>query len=241
MQVVILSAGIGRRLKPLTDEIPKCLVPVCNQPILKYQIDLFIKNEKIQEIIIVIGYKADLIRKFVKSTYKNDAKIKLIENVDYLNTNNMYSLFLTREHVKDAFLLINGDVILEPKIIDDLLSFPYQNVIAVEIGQYYEESMKVVQKGEFLVDISKEIKRRDALGCSIDCYKFSKSGGEIFFSKMEEFIVKKIKINRWTEVALQELLFEGILKMKACNIKGMYWFEIDNKKDLLNAISKLCK
>jgi len=235
MQIIILSAGIGNRLNPITLMKPKCLVNVNNKPILKHQIDLFIKNEKIHEIIVVIGYKADSVKNFISSTYNNSEKIKLIENKKYLTTNNMYSLFMTRDHIKDSFILINGDVILEQKLFDEFLISPYNDAIAVDIGEYYEESMKVVQKNGFLVDISKEITKENALGCSIDLYKFSKRGKEIFFSKMEEIIVKKKKLNLWTEIALQELLNEGKLQMKAFDIKGRNWFEIDDFDDLYNA------
>jgi len=84
MQVVILSAGIGSRLKPITEAKPKCLVTVCNEPILKHQIDLFINDSRISEIIIVIGYREDMVKDFIQNTYKSAEKIKLIENKDYL-------------------------------------------------------------------------------------------------------------------------------------------------------------
>ncbi|MFX0138050.1 MAG: sugar phosphate nucleotidyltransferase [Candidatus Hodarchaeota archaeon] len=235
MELVILSAGIGSRLKPLTDEKPKCLVEVVNKPILGHQIDLFINNKKIKKILIVIGYKPDLVRSFISNNYGDNQKIISIENKDFLTTNNMYSLFLTKDYVKGKFLLINGDVILHPEIVDEFLSFPYEDSIAVDVGQYFEESMKVIRKDGFLVDISKSINKREALGCSIDFYKFSDYGANIFFSKIEEIIIKRKELNLWTEVALKEILNHGALKMKPFDIKGKYWFEIDDHEDLKNA------
>jgi len=235
MQVVILSAGIGTRLKPITDYKPKCLVIVGNKPILQHQIDLFIENEKIQEIIIVIGYKADLVRDFIKNIYDNNKKLKIIENKDFLTTNNMYSLFLTQDSIKNSFLLINGDVILDKEIIDKFLIFPHKDAIAVDVGQYYEESMKVIQKGNYLIHISKKIIQKEAFGCSIDFYKFSSRGKQILFSKMEDIIVRDKKSNLWTEVAIDDILKEGILQMNAFDIKGKKWIEIDNFEDLYNA------
>ncbi len=235
MQVIILSAGMGMRLKPLTNEKPKCLVNVCSKPILKHQIDYFFNDKRIDEIIIVIGYMADLIRKFIKNFYNNDPKIILIENKDFSTTNNMYSLFLTRKYIKNAFLLVNGDVILNPEIIDELIKFPPENAIAVDVGRYYKESMKVVQKGDLLIDISKEIKKENALGCSIDFYKFSKKGKDIFFSKLEEIIIERKDKTQWTEVAIQYLLNNKSLEMRAYDIKGKAWVEIDNFNDLNEA------
>jgi len=235
LQIVILAAGIGSRLKPLTDDIPKCLVSVNNKPLLEHQVDLFLSEESIREIIIIVGYRADLVRNFIKKTYKNANKILLIENKDYLNTNNMYSLFLAKDHIKGKFLFINGDVIIESKIFESFLSFQYEDAIAVDVGQYYEESMKVVQKEDFLNNISKKISKEEALGSSIDFYKFSKVGKQILFSKMEEIINKRKIVNLWTEIALQELLNESTLKMKAFDIKGKKWIEIDDFEDLRKA------
>jgi len=235
MQVVILSAGIGSRLKPITNEKPKCLVNVCSKPILQHQIDIFYNDDRFDEIIIVIGYMADLIRNLIKTFYNNDPKIILVENKDFLTTNNMYSLFLTKDYIKNSFLLMNGDVILNPEIIREIIKFPAENAIAVDVGQYNKESMKVIQKGDLLIDISKEITKKDALGSSIDFYKFSKKGKDIFFSKMEEIIVKRNNANQWTEVAIQELLNSKTLEMRAYDIKGKAWVEIDNFNDLYEA------
>ena len=80
MQVVILSAGIGSRLKPITSEKPKCLVNVCSKPILQHQIDNFYNDDRIDEIIIVIGYMADLIRNLIKVFYNNEETYISFEN-----------------------------------------------------------------------------------------------------------------------------------------------------------------
>ena len=235
MQLVILSAGIGSRLKPLTDENPKCLVEVANKPILGHQIDLFINNKNVEEILIVIGYKPDLVRSFIENNYGGKQKIICIENKDFLTTNNMYSLFLTKNYVKGKFLLINGDVILEPEIVNDFLLYPYEDSIAVNVGQYFEESMKVIKEDEFIVEISKNVSKEEALGCSIDFYKFSDSGANVFFSKIENIILKRKQLNLWSEVALKEIINQGVFKIKPFDIKGKYWFEIDDLEDLKKA------
>jgi len=235
MQLVILSAGIGSRLKPLTETVPKCLIEVANKPILGHQIDLFIDNKNVEEIIIVIGYKPGLVRTFIESNYGGDEKIVCIENKDYLTTNNMYSLFLTKNYIKGKLLLINGDVILDPEIVNGFLLDAYEDSIAVDVGQYFKESMKVVKEDEYLVDISKNINEEEAFGCSIDFYKFSGKGAKILFSKIEDLILKRKQLNLWSEVALKEIMNRGDLKIKPFDIKGKYWFEIDDHEDLKNA------
>lgn len=239
MQLVILSAGIGSRLKPLTDKVPKCLVEVANKPILGHQIDLFINNKNVEEILIVIGYKPNLVRSFIENNYGGKQKITCIENKDFSTTNNMFSLYLTKNYIRGKFLLINGDVILEPGIINDFLPFPYEDSIAVDVGKYFEESMKVIEEDGFIVDISKNISKEEALGCSIDFYKFSDSGAKVLFSKIENIILKRKQLKLWSEVALKEILNQGVLKFKPFDIKGKYWFEIDDLEDLNNAEKSL--
>ncbi|MFX0048769.1 MAG: sugar phosphate nucleotidyltransferase [Candidatus Hermodarchaeota archaeon] len=241
MQLVILSAGIGSRLKPLTNEKPKCLVEVVNKPILGHQIDLFINNKNVEEILIVIGYKPHLVRSFIEINYGSTRKITCVENKDFLTTNNMYSLFLAKNHVKGKFLLINGDVILHPSIVKDFLSYPYEDSIAVDVGRYFEESMKVIEKDGLLVDISKSVSEQEAFGSSIDFYKFSDHGASIVFSIIENIIIKRKQLNLWSEVALKEILNQGLLKIKPFDIKGNYWFEIDDLEDLKNAEKTLNK
>jgi len=239
MQLVILSAGVGSRLKPLTDEKPKCLVEVANKPILGHQIDLFINNKNVEEIIIVIGYKPNLVRSFIENNYGGKQKITCIENKDFLTTNNMYSLFLAKNYVKGKFLLINGDVILEPEIVNEFLPYPYEDSIAVDVGNYFEESMKVIEEDGFLVDISKSVGKEEAFGSSIDFYKFSDHGANVLFSKIENIILKRKQLTLWSEVALKEILNQRVLKIKPFDIKGKLWFEIDDLEDLKKAENTL--
>ncbi len=235
MKIVILSAGKGIRLKPLTNKIPKCLIKVSNKTILQHQLDLFIEHNQIEEIFIIIGYKANLIKNYIQSHYNSNPKIKLLVNKHYNTTNNMFSLYLAKDYINKSFLLLNGDVILEKEIINGLINFPFKDAIAVDIGKYNRESMKVIQKKKHLIDISKKINQKDALGCSIDFYKFSEVGKNLLFNKISEFINDKNEKNLWTEVAIQSLIKNQELKMRAYDIKDKKWIEIDNLKDLRTA------
>lgn len=235
MKLIILSAGKGSRLSPLTDQKPKCLVKVGKKPILQHQIDLFLEEERIEEIIIVVGYKSDMVRDFIEDRYNELKKIKIIENEIYDKTNNMYSLNLALDYFDSEFLLINGDVLLEREIADGFLAFQSEDAIAVDVGSYNEESMKVIEKEGVLVDISKKIKQEEALGCSIDFYKFSYEGKKKLENIVKEIIEKRKKMNLWTELAIQELLKKGELEMKPFDINNKFWYEIDTLNDLKEA------
>ena len=229
MKALILAAGIGSRLAPITNDRPKSLVKVNGTPILFKQIDNLYRNN-ITDIIIVSGYKSDMLVKKVHTIYP---QIKIIENVDYETTNNMYSAYMAREAIQnEAFLMMNADVFCDSSVITSLLTCESPNAIVTDIGNYVEESMKVVEKDGRLVAISKTIKEEDALGTSIDIYKFSVEAGNAFMIKCAEYIEKEKKINMWSEVALNDILSEVIFK--ACTLNGR-WFEIDNHKDLAEA------
>ena len=110
-----------------------------------------------------------------------------------------------------------------------MLDFEAADAIVVDIGRYIEESMKVVEKNGKLVSISKAIKPEEALGSSIDVYKFSPEGGKAFFEKCNEYINDKKEFKLWSEVALNDILSK--CNFKACPVVGR-WFEIDNHDDL---------
>lgn len=232
MKALILAAGMGTRLRPLTDKIPKSMVEVNSVPILFKQLDNLINNE-IDDITIVAGYCADVI---VQSINKFYPFVKIIVNKDYEKTNNMYSAYLAREDfINSEFLLMNADVFFDEIIITELIKTDYGNAIVVEQGEYNEESMKVKVSDGKIVGISKEIDKDDAFGVSIDVYKFNNTGSKQFFNKIIDYIENKKELNHWTEVALNEVLLTD--KFEPCPLKGR-WMEIDNHEDLRKAESK---
>jgi len=226
MKALILAAGLGTRLAPITNDRPKSLVPVNGTPILLKQIDNLHKNG-VTDITIVSGYKADILEKTVHELYP---EINIIESVDYATTNNMYSAYMAREVVGGGeFLMMNADVFYDASVITSLLACEAPNAIVTDIGTYIEESMKVVEKDGRLIAISKQISSEDALGASIDVYKFSAEGGNAFMAKCAEYIDEKKELKMWSEVALNDILSEVVFK--ACPLNGR-WLEIDNHDDL---------
>ena len=229
IKALILAAGLGTRLRPITDDRPKSLVPVNGQPILLKQIDNLHRNG-INDITIVSGYKAEILEKTVHEKYP---EIQIIESIDYATTNNMYSAYLARKSMNGHdFLMMNADVFYDASVITALLSCDAPNAIVTDIGNYIEESMKVVEENGRLVRISKAITPEEALGASIDVYKFSAKGGNAFFAKCAEYIEEKQELKMWSEVALNDILPE--VEFKACPLFGR-WLEIDNHDDLAAA------
>lgn len=229
MKALILAAGLGTRLAPITDTRPKSLVPVNGKPILIKQIENLRENG-VTDITIVSGYMSEVLETEVK---KNYPEINIIESVDYATTNNMYSAWLGKDFVNnEPFLMMNADVFFDASVIKELLDEKYENAIVTDIGSYFEESMKVIEKDGRLIEISKQITEKDALGASIDVYKFNSVGAKAFFDKCEDYILNKKELKKWSEVALNDILSE--IEFVACPLVGR-WLEIDNHEDLAKA------
>lgn len=232
-KALILAAGFGTRLAPITNVMPKSLVLVNGKPILLKQIEN-LKQNGVVDITIVSGYKADVLEKVI---HEKCPEIKIVESVDYAITNNMYSAYLgIKSMFPDGnirpFYMMNADVFYDASVIAALEKDERHNLIVVDIGRYIEESMKVVEKEGRLVAISKQITSDEALGCSIDVYKFGVDGGTAFFNRCCENIEEKKELGMWSEVALNEAFSDVVFQ--ACPLKGR-WVEIDNHEDLAAA------
>jgi len=233
MKVIILAAGIGSRLRPLTNEIPKALVKIQGKPILEHQISNYLKaGLKEEDIYVVIGYKNELIEKFIKSKYP---KVNIIYNKEYETTNNMYSLYLALKNLdinsNENIIVNNGDCIYEFDIIKKIISSNGTDLIACDRSIYLKESMKIKVKDGRVIKISKQIPEEESYAVSIDLYKFS-SKAILKLKKIIEDYIKKDK-NKWTEEAIQILLDD--VNIKPFEISALKWAEIDNYDDLLHA------
>lgn len=235
MRAIILAAGIGSRLRPLTDSTPKCLIEVNGRPILAYQLEALFRCGALQEIIIVAGYRHSDICDFVNSTHA-PVPTRAIVNSYFETTNNMYSLGLAIEGLAGQdILVLNGDVIFAPEIMIRATTMLVPNsVVACDSSVYYEESMKiVVASDDRLVRISKTIPEEDASAVSIDLYRFTGDCSMSLYRIIRRTIWDQGIRNRWTEVAIDELLDHHIVK--PLDISPLPWVEIDNHNDLMCA------
>lgn len=230
MKSIILAAGLGSRLRPITNNRPKSLVKVNGTPILEKQIDCLDRDE-IDEIVVVTGYMHNKIEKFVDKKESN-TRITLVRNDNYSNTDNLYSFLLTEDicHNED-FILMNGDIFVEEEIFDKVIQND-RSCIACDFKNYDEEAMKVVGDRNNLTGISKDISEEECLATSIDVYKFSQEDSiKLYDIATRIFDSSK---SQWTEIAINKLLnYEELIE--ACDIGSEPWAEIDNTEDLLNA------
>ena len=137
MQAIILAAGVSKRLRPLTDSTPKCLLNIGDKNLLQRTIENVISNG-ISDFIFVTGYRENMIKDFVENVFPDINKI-FITNTDYENNNNSYSLWMTKDFVKSDILLLDSDIFFDEKIIGELLNSEKENCLAVNFTDSLDE------------------------------------------------------------------------------------------------------
>ena len=120
---VILAAGMAKRLRPLTDTKPKCLLEVGGKTLLQRTVDAM-ATAGINEFVVVTGYRGNMIRDFLTIHYPQFT-IRFLDNVDYANNNNIYSLWMAGQIVRgQAFLLMDSDILCDPAAVVRIASEP---------------------------------------------------------------------------------------------------------------------
>jgi len=239
MQALILAAGMGKRLKPITNSIPKCLVEVNNTPLLFNTLDILCKK-KMDRIIIVVGYLKEMVKERVGSEWKG-TKIIYVENKEYLNTNNIYSLFLAKDYLTEDTLLLECDVYFEEAVIDQCLKNRNRNIVLVDIftkemnGTAVEINKdkritKIIPSSEqtHQFDISNKYK-------TVNIYFFQKSFLNKFFVPNLELYIRTQGKKQFYEIILAVLMYSNKPLLTAEVINKLKWIEIDDINDLNKA------
>lgn len=242
MKAIILAAGQGTRLKPLTNDIPKGMVCVAGKPIIQYQIEAFNKCG-IYNISIVKGYKREKI---------NFAGIKEYCNSEFESTNMVYSLMCAEKEFDDELIVSYGDIIYSPEVLQNLIDQRGNIIIASDINwlAYWTERFEnplddaetfITDKNGLVLSLGKRAKSYEEIeGQYIGLIKFSKTGisklKSTYYSCLENPVCCD---NAWgSNRNLRKAYMTDILNYLASQKNVNYtaikrgWFEIDSVKDL---------
>jgi choline kinase len=167
-QCLILAAGNGSRIASVARGVPKPLVPLCGVPLLEHVMTSS-RDAGIERFVIVAGYRADLIRRWLSGRSMGDISVTLIENLEYQKANGVSALAAKAE-LEQPFLLLMSDHIFEPKTARRLLRQPLADdevILAVDskIDRVFDldDATKVQRKGNYIVGIGKDLTNYDAL------------------------------------------------------------------------------
>ena len=200
---------MAKRLRPLTDERPKCLLTVGSRTLLQRTFDAMIAAG-ISEFVVVTGYRGEMIRDFLLNTYPSSLTFHLLHNADYEHNNNIYSLWMTRELVRGReFLLLDSDILFDPAIIQRMLQEP-GTALALNRHELGEEEIKViVDSNNQVVEISKVCSPSEAIGESVGIEKMEADYSEALFAELDRMIEGEGLIDIFYERAFERLIPQG--------------------------------
>ena len=230
---VILAAGMAKRLRPLTDERPKCLLTVGQRTLLQRTVDAMVAAD-INELVVVTGYRASMIRDFLTTHYPS-LTIHFIDNPDYAHNNNIFSLWLTRPFTEGReFLLSDSDILFDPQIIPAVLKAE-GSALAVNRHELGEEEIKViVDDNNHVVEISKVCSMEQAIGESVGFEKMTADYSAALFKELEQMIEGEGLIDIFYERAFERLIPQGHT-FSVVDTTKFFSIELDTVEDFENA------
>ncbi len=230
MKAIILAAGVGRRLSPVTDTTPKCLIRVAGATILGRMLDSLIAAGT-NDICLVVGHLKDKIKLVIGQNYKG-AEVRYIPNPDY-ERGSVLSVWAARNYFDDDILLMDSDVIFERAILEKLAGSKNENCFLID-KNYTEsgEEMKIAALKKKVVQIARGISREhDEIGEGIGFLKLSAKYRKEFLDVFKSAVARDKDCDY--ENALDELVKRIPVGFE--DITGLRWTEIDFEADIEKA------
>ena len=226
---VILAAGMAKRLRPLTDTMPKCLLKVGGRTLLERTVEAM-RQAGISEFVVVTGYRGDMIRDFL-SAYDESLSFTFLHNADYEHNNNIYSLWMAGEVVRGKdFLLMDSDIFCDPAAVVRIAQEP-ESAFAVNRHECGEEEMKVVVDADMrITEISKTCRPEDAMGESVGIEKIAADYSDALYKELDQMILQEKLIDIFYERAFERLIPQGHT-FRVVDTSSYYSYEIDTPED----------
>jgi choline kinase len=231
MTGIILAAGIASRLRPLTNETPKCLLPVGGSPLLK-RILHSLEKSGLRHCVIVTGYYHEKVEEYAAGLDLS-MEIRFLCNPLFASTNNNYSLWIAgQEAAGEDILLLDADILFDRRLIPLLLETPYGNALIMRSSQSlgHEEIKLELDTSGRIVRIGKEIDPARAAGESVGIEKFSADTASRLFEILDR---RKVR-NEFYEASFQEMIDDGC-PVYAVDSGSYGCMEIDTPEDLAAA------
>ncbi len=235
MIAVILAAGASYRMRPLTNNLPKCLLTVGNKPILG-QILENLAQGGVKDILVVTGYHEEMVQDFICSNH-HGMSFKFVTNERYAHTGDSVSVWATKPFVQGQdILLVDSDLWFYPGVVTKLLQGSEADLVAINSKvPLDEEAVKVVLDGRCrITEMGKPVEIKKAIGEAIGIRKFSAQFMAQLYEVLERRIVKEGILDQIFEVSVQELLDKGVplYAIDTCEWPSM---ELDTPEDYAKA------
>ncbi|MEW6755333.1 MAG: phosphocholine cytidylyltransferase family protein [Candidatus Latescibacterota bacterium] len=230
MKALVLAAGRGRRLWPYTAQRPKCLLLLNGDTILQRQLAQ-LERAGVGEAVVVCGHGLVHVQEAL-SAYTGLLRLRTTPNPLYDEADNLLSLWAARTELQGDVLLLNGDGVFHPGILEKLAATRAECCLAVaRKAEYDEEDMKVELRDGRLVRIGKNVPPSSADAESVGALRLSGSGGPHLHRATEELVAVGDASRRYFVDAVQRLADAGF-PVTCCDTDGLPWADIDTPADL---------
>lgn len=236
MQAIILAAGMGKRLKNLTQNNTKCMVKVCGVTLIERMLRQLERHD-LKRIVVVVGYEAKGLIDFI-STLGIRTRIEYVENPVYDTTNNIYSLYLACDKMaEDDTLLFESDIIFEERLLDGLIDDPRDTLALVDRYEPWMDGTCVkLNDSDEITDFipGRKFRFDDSGECfkTVNIYKFSKDFSENCYIPFLKAYQKACGVNEYYEQAINLISRLDEPGIRARRLRGERWYEIDDIQDL---------
>ena len=230
---LLLAAGKGSSLMPLTSNTPKCLTLVNEQSILE-RLVINLKKQGFKKLVVVTGYQENCIKEFL-TTISGNLTIEFVYSPLYKTTNNIYSLWMARYIINEPFVLFEADLIFDVSLLDNMIYpdriavskiLPWMNGTTVTMDS--SKQIKCFYKNTTPNNIE-EVKYK-----TVNIYSFSLSSWRAIVERLDLHI-KANNVNGYYETVIGELIADDKLLLKAVDFDNKYWYEVDTLEDLKEA------
>ena len=236
MQAIILAAGMGRRLKELTQNNTKCMVKVNGVTLIERLLGQ-LERQELSRIVIVVGYEGKKLMDYI-ATLDVKTPIVYVENNIYNKTNNIYSLALAKDYLcEEDTLLFESDLIFEDAVIDAIVSDPRPSLALVDKYESWMDGTCVTLNDQdeikaFVPGKHFDFSRKDEYYKTVNIYKFDKSFSQTHYVPFLEAYCTALGRNEYYEQVLRiiTMLDEPVIQAK--RLSGEKWYEIDDIQDL---------
>ena len=231
MKAVILSAGQGSRLLPLTADRPKCLLPLGPKSLLEWQIDV-LTRASVDDIAVVVGFRAGLVEAVLAKLARPGLSIRTVFNPFFNVADNLGSCWMARHEMTGDFLLLNGDTLFEQGILERLLGSPLAPItVTIDRKDAYDaDDMKVHLDGSRLLEIGKTLPANRTDGESIGLLLFRDKGPHLFVDAAERAMHTSEGLRSFYLRVIDQLAKSH--RVETETIEGLAWGEVDFPADL---------
>lgn len=236
MQAIILAAGMGKRLKDLTQNNTKCMVKVNGITLIERLLRI-LDRKQLSRIVIVVGYEGQKLIDFIQ-TLGIQTAIEYIDNPIYDKTNNIYSLALANEYlVNEDTLLFESDLIFEESLVDCLLEDERETLALVDkYESWMDGTCMVLDEEDDIVDFIPgkylNFQEKDKYYKTVNIYKFSKHFSANTYVPFLEAYKKAMGVNEYYESVIKLIAMLDTHEIKAKRLQNQVWYEIDDVQDL---------